>query len=207
DGLVLNWAAEPIRLTGTLDRPVLRGAVVLAEGDIYLTDELIAQDLADVTLSDEDLRLVEARFGRRITARDTSVSRFMQALDLDLRVEIQRNVWLRSTSGLAFDIELSGDVNAVKGPFADGTNPDGSVETLGRRFEIERGTLTFNGPAEETLVDLVATLGIRTDPEVGTPAVQITLAVGGRLGQDLTVTLSSDPALDNADIVSLIATG
>src|SRR5690606_16937287 len=214
DGLVLNRAAEPIRLTGTLDRPVLRGAVVLAEGDIYLTDELIAQDLADVTLSDEDLRLVEARFGRRITARDTSVSRFMQALDLDLRVEIQRNVWLRSTSGLAFDIEFSGDVNAVKGPFAESTNlygtvavVRGSVETLGRRFEIERGTLTCNGPAEETLVDLVATLGIRTDPEVGTPAVQITLAVGGRLGQDLTVTLSSDPALDNADIVSLIATG
>src|SRR5690606_24271909 len=129
---------------------VLRGAVVLAEGDIYLTDELIAQDLADVTLSDEDLRLVEARFGRRITARDTSVSRFMQALDLDLRVETQRKVWLRSTSGLAFDLEFSGDVNAVKGRFAESTKlygtvavVRGSVETLGRRFEIERGTLTF----------------------------------------------------------------
>ena len=214
DGLVLDRAAEPIRLTGTLDRPFLRGAVVLAEGDIYLTDELLAEDFADVTLSDEDLRLVEARFGRRITERDTSVSRFTQALDLDLGVEIRRNVWLRSTSGLEFAIEFAGDVRAVKAPFAEGTNlygtvqvVRGSVETLGRRFDLQRGTLTFNGPAEETLVDLVATLGIRTDPEVGTPSVEITLAVTGRLGQDLAVTLSSDPTLDNADIVSLIATG
>ncbi|HYG67720.1 MAG TPA: translocation/assembly module TamB domain-containing protein, partial [Anaeromyxobacteraceae bacterium] len=168
----------------------------------------------DITLSDEDLRLVESRFGRRITTRDTSVSRFTEALDLDLRAQIQRDVWLRSNAGLAFAIEFTGDVRAVKAPFAEGTNlygnvevVRGSVETLGRRFEISRGALTFNGPAEETLVDLAATLGIRTDPEVGTSAVEITLAVTGRLGQDLTVTLSSNPALDNADIVSLIATG
>lgn len=214
DGLVLDEAGEPIRFSGTLDRPVLRGAVVLAEGDIYLTDELVAPQFEDVTLTDEELRIVEARFGRRITARDTSVSRFSQALDLDLSVEIERDVWLRSDAGLAFDIEFRGDVRAVKTPFAVGTNlyggvevTRGSLETLGRRFEIERGNLTFNGPTEETLIDLQAALDIRTDPSAATSAVQITLAVAGRLGNDLTITLSSDPALDNADIVSLIATG
>lgn len=214
DGLVLNRGRSPIRLTGTIDRPTLRGSAALARGDIYLTDELVAPEFEEVTLTDEDLRMLEARFGRRITARDTSVSRFFQALDLDLNVEIERDVWIRAKSGLPFDIEFSGNIRAVKAPYAESTNlygtvelNRGSVETFNRRFEIESGTLTFNGPIEETLVNLSATLDIRTDPTVGTTAVQINLLAQGRLGEDMTVTLSSTPQLDNADIVSLIATG
>ena len=180
-----------------------------------MTDELIARELEDVHLSAADLRIVESRFGRRITSRDTSVSRFYKALDLNVDVDIGRAVWLRSSSGLLpFAAEFTGSVQAVKAPLAVQTSMFGTVdvtrgwvETLSRRFDIQRGTLVFNGLIEETLVDLEAKLDIRTDPTAGTTAVEINLLVSGRLGDDLTITLSSNPQLDNADIVSLIVTG
>ncbi|MCH7975054.1 MAG: translocation/assembly module TamB domain-containing protein [Bacteroidetes bacterium] len=215
DGLVIDQGADTLRLTGTLANPVIRGHPILGPADINLTDELITRELEDVRLSAADLRIVESRFGRRITARDTSVSRFYRSLDLNVDVEIGRDVWLRSRSGLLpFAAEFSGNVQAVKAPLAEQTSLFGTVditrgwvETLSRRFDIERGTLIFNGLMEETLVDLEAKLDIRTDPEVGTTAVEIGLLVNGRLGDNLTITLSSNPQLDNADIVSLIVTG
>ena len=215
DGLVIDQGADTLRLTGTLANPVVRGSAVLSPGTINMTDKLISRRLEDVRLSAADLRIVESRFGRRITARDTSVSRFYRSLDLNVDVEIGRDVWLRSRSGLLpFAAEFSGNVQAVKAPLAEQTSLFGTVditrgwvETLSRRFDIERGTLIFNGLMEETLVDLEAKLDIRTDPEVGTTAVEIGLLVNGRLGDDLTITLSSNPQLDNADIVSLIVTG
>ena len=215
DGLVIGQGADSLRLTGTLANPVVRGSAVLTPGAINMTDELISRRLEDVRLSAADLRIVESRFGRRITARDTSVSRFYKSLDLNVDVEIGRDVWLRSRSGLLpFAAEFSGNVQAVKAPLAEQTSLFGTVdvtrgwvEALSRRFDIERGTLIFNGLMEETLVDLEAKLDIRTDPEVGTTAVEIGLLVNGRLGDDLTITLSSSPQLDNADIVSLIVTG
>ena len=116
DGLTLGRGSQPLRLTGTLDAPVLRGSVVLAAGDIYLTDELIPPDLDPVELTDAQLREVESRFGRVIAARDTAVNRFTDALDYDLTVEIQENVWLRANSGLPFDIEFSATWTPASGP-------------------------------------------------------------------------------------------
>ncbi|MEM0961202.1 MAG: translocation/assembly module TamB domain-containing protein, partial [Bacteroidota bacterium] len=215
DGLVLDGARAPLRLTGTLDRPVLRGSVVLAEGDIYLTDELVPPELEAVTLTPEQIREVEARFGRVITARDTAVSQFVDALDYDLTVEIRRNVWLRSNQGLAFDVEFEGDVDARKRPFAESSRlfgrvdlVRGSVETLNRQFEVQRGTITFNGDPLAALVDLAAELEIRLPGSLaGQSSATITLGVDGRFNEDLAIRFSANPALEQADIVSLIATG
>ncbi|MEM1117738.1 MAG: translocation/assembly module TamB domain-containing protein, partial [Bacteroidota bacterium] len=215
DGLVLDRGSQPLRLTGTLDRPVLSGAVVLAEGDIYLTDELVPPDLDPVELTDAQIREVEARFGRVVTARDTAVNRFTDALDYDLTVQIRRNVWLRAESGLPFDIEFEGDVQATKRPFAESSNlfgqidlVRGSVETLNRRFEIERGTLTFNGPPLDAEVDLSAELDVRLPGSVGgQSSATVILAASGQFTDGLEVRLTSNPSLEQADIVSLIATG
>ena len=214
DELVLERGGEPLRLTGTLDAPVLRGAVVLASGDIYLTDELVPPELEPVELTDEQIRLVEARFGRRITARDTAVSRFTDALDYDLSVHIENNVWLRSEAGLPFDIEFRGDVQAVKRPFAEGSSlfgqielVRGNVETLGKRFVLQRGTLTFNGPALGAYVDLLATLDARLKQGSARTPIEIQLLVQGNLDQNPEIRLRSDQLSDPADIVSVIATG
>lgn len=215
DGLVLDAGSAPLRLTGTLERPVLRGSVVLAEGDIYLTDELVPPELEPVELTDVQIRELESRFGRVITARDTAVSRFTQALDYDLTVEIRRNVWLRSEAGIPFDIEFEGDLQAARAAFADESRlygqidiVRGTVETFNRQFEVDRGTLTFNGPALGAYVDLEADLDVRLPGTVaGRSSVVITLAATGRFDEDLTIRLGSNPPLEQADIVSLIATG
>lgn len=215
DGLTLDRGTTPLRLTGTLDRPVLRGSVVLAQGDIYLTDELVPPELEAVSLTDAQIREVEARFGRVVTARDTAVSRFVDALDYDLTVEIRRNVWLRSEAGLPFDIEFEGDIDARKRPFADGSRLfgrvnliRGSVETLNRQFDVQRGSITFNGDPLAAEVDLAATLEIRLPGSLsGQSSATITLAAQGRLDDNPTIRLSSNPTMEAADIVSLIATG
>ena len=215
DRLVLDAGARPLRLTGTLDAPVLRGSVVLASGDVYLTDELAPPELEPVELTDVQIRELEARFGRTIAARDTAESRFTDALDYDLTVQIERGVWLRSEAGLPFDIEFSGDVQAVKRSFADESQlfgqidiVRGTVETLNRQFEVNRGALTFNGPALGAQVNLSADLDIRLPGTVaGQSSVTVTLAVTGRFDEDLQIRLGSNPPLDQADIVSLIATG
>ena len=213
--LVLDRGTQPLQLTGTLDRPVLRGSVVLSSGDIYLTDELVPPDLDAVTLTDAQIREVEARFGRVITARDTAVSQFVDALDYDLTVEIERDVWLRSEAGLPFDVEFSGDVTARKTPFAEGSRlfgridlVRGSVETLNRQFEIDEGRIQFNGDPLAADIDLSADLEVRLPGTLaGQSSATITLSVTGDFNRDLAVRFSSNPSMEPADIVSLIATG
>lgn len=213
--LVVDAGARPLRLTGTLTRPQLRGAVALSRGDIYVTDDLVAPDVERVDLTDEQLRTLEARFGRVITARDTAVSRFADALDYDLTVQVRRNVWVRSDAGLRYNIEFEGDVQAVKLAFAPESNlfgtislVRGSVETLNRRFDVQRGTLTFNGPPRSAFVDLGATLDVRLSGTLaGRSSAQITLGVVGRLDDNPEIRLSSDPPMEPADILSVIATG
>ena len=213
--LTLDRGSSPIRLTGTLDRPVLRGAVVLAGGDIFLTDELVPPDLEAVTLTDAQLREVEARFGRLITERDTVVNRFTDALDYNLSVEIRRNVWLRSNNGLPFDIEFEGTVDARKASFAEGSQLFGSVElvrgsvqTLSRQFDINEGRVVFNGDPLGARVNLSAELDVKLAGSIaGQSSATITLGVTGRFDEDLVIRFSANPAMEQADIVSLIATG
>ncbi|HIG75481.1 MAG TPA: translocation/assembly module TamB [Bacteroidetes bacterium] len=214
DRLVLDRGSRPLRLTGTLQAPVLRGAVTLAEGNIYLTDELVPPELEPVELTAEQIRLVEARFGRRVTRRDTAVGRFTDALDYDLDVEIERNVWIRSEAGLPFDIEFSGNVEARKPAFADGSQlfgaielVRGNVETLGKRFEVQRGRLTFNGDPLAAQVDLLAALEARLKQGSARTPIEIELRVAGRLNENPDIRLSSPQLSDPADIVSVIATG
>ena len=215
--LILAAGAEPLRLTGTLAAPVLRGSVSLARGDIYVTDELIAADIEPVELTPGQIRTVEQRFGREIAARDTSVSRFTKALDYDLQVSIGRNVWIRSgaSAGIGYDIEFTGDIQATKTPYAEAGDLfgqidliNGNIRTFNKRFTLDRGTLVFNGPALAARADIQASTDVRLSQSIsGQSAVTILLAVSGNLDQNPEITLSSDPVLEPSDIISLVATG
>ncbi|GAB5536840.1 MAG: translocation/assembly module TamB [Rubricoccaceae bacterium] len=217
--LTLDGGSRPLRLTGPLQAPVLRGAVVVASGDIH-TDELVPVKFEDVELSDARIREVESRFGRRLTKRDTLVNRFVRALDYDLTVQFRRNVWLRASSGLPFDIEFEGDVQATKRPFAEAGQVFGQINlvrgtvrpvpTSSEKFEVDRGTLTFNGPALSALIDLEASTDIRLPGASSSAArgeVTIVLDVTGQFDQNPEIRLSSNPQLEASDIVALIVTG
>ena len=214
-GIRLGPGRRPLRLTGTLTEPVLAGDVVLAAGDIYVTDELGGVDLDAVTLSPEAIAELEATYGYNITARDTTQSVFLDALRYDVNARIDRGVWLRSAStNLGYDIEFAGEVEAQKAPFAESSRlfgqidlTRGSVETLNRRFAIDRGTLVFNGEPLGADVDLLATTDVRLSSNVsGQSAVEVSLAATGEV-EDLEIRLSSDPPLPAADIATLLVTG
>ncbi|NNE71786.1 MAG: hypothetical protein HKN29_15685 [Rhodothermales bacterium] len=203
-----------MNLTGTTLAPVLGGRVEVARGDFYLTDETNAAAFEPVTLSTEDLFTLEQRFGLRVSASDTTSFDFYEAMEIqDLRIDLARNTWLRSTSNPRMDIQFTGSIDVSKQPLSDirvfGTIeviPDRSrIVQFGRTFEIEQGTLTFNGPAEEPDMDLRAVYNVRSRVSQSNE-VTIRLQAEGS-PQDLEVTFSSDPAMDLADIISYIATG
>ena len=217
-GLTLDRGSEPLRLVGTIDRPVLRGSVVLADGDIYLTNELAAADVDPVVLTDAQILALESTFGRAITARDTSVNRFTDALDYNITAEIDQGVWIRSSApNLSFDIEFAGNVNAVKPSFAEGSQLFGQINLTrgtvnpftftGRDFDIASGTLTFNGDPLAAAIDVRAEQDVRLrGGAVQGSAATIVFLFQGQL-DDSEIVLTSNPPLPQADIVSLIATG
>jgi len=86
-------------------------------------------------------------------------------------------------------------------------NPDRStIKQFGRKFRIAEGSVSFNGPLEEMMMNMSAEYEVQSRLNPGQPEVVITLTISGRL-DDLELTLSSDPPLENTDIVSYIATG
>ncbi len=105
-------------------------------------------------------------------------------------------------SGLPFDIEFSGDIEARKASYAEGGQvfgridlTRGTIQTLSRRFDLERGTITLNGDALAAVVDIAATLDIRLAGTIaGQSSATITLAVNGQLDDN-----PDDPALVEPD--------
>ena len=111
-------------------------------------------------------------------------------------------------------MQLSGELSFEKEPGAEprviGTIlpiPGRSyVEQWGRRFQLESGQVEFRGPMLEPVMSLAAVYEIPSRRNPGGSEVTIRLAVEGR-PDSLRLILGSTPAMDNADIVSYIATG
>ena len=202
-----------LTLQGALLRPTLRGDLAVQSGDFYLTTEDPESDLASVQLTEEDQRLLEQRFGVRLSAADTTTFDFYEALTMDLAVRISNDTWFRSRANPELAVQFTGDLDVTKAPF-EAEQAFGSIQVVpersrlvqfGRVFNITRGTLTFNGPATEPVMDLEALYEPRTrDGAVN--QVQITLALNGR-PEELDLTLSSEPTMSTSDIFCYIALG
>ncbi len=204
-------AASDLRLSGSTRRPVLNGSVNVASADLFLTEEI--EEFEAVKLSLEDLQTVEQRFGIRISEKDTTTFSFYDALSMDLTVQLSRNTWLRSKKSPEMDIQFTGDLE-VRKERKQFAQVFGTIEVIpersrivqfGKTFSITKGTLTYNGPIDDPILDIEAEYDIRAwrNPE---NQVTITLAANGRF-DDLDVELSSDPTMEMTDIVSYIAFG
>ncbi len=194
-------------LTGTTTEPYISGSAKVVEGEMFLSDEI--EEFDPVQLSEEDLLEVERVFGIRISAADTSTFDFYTALALDINLELERNMWLRSNSSPALDIQFTGDLDMQKAKGAD-LQIFGNIEVipersritqLGKRFRIENGSLTFNGPATDPVLDVEAHYTVPNDD------VTIILQVKGHLDDLEEAPLSSDPPMELTDILSYLAFG
>jgi translocation and assembly module TamB len=118
---------------------------------------------------------------------------------LDIQIRIANNLWVRHRNGNA---ELSGNLRVTK---ASGGNPTvtGLIETIrgwvgfqGRRFTLTRGRLEFGGGEKiDPSLDVVA--------EYRAGNYLISAMVKGT-AEKPTLTLASDPQLDQADILSVL---
>jgi translocation and assembly module TamB len=200
-----------MRLVGTTHRPVLTGSVRLTSSEFWLPDEFA--EIEPVSLTLEDVLMLERNFGMRVAEADTVAFDFFDATAFDLSVIIERDTWLRSRAQPRMDIQFTGIVDVSKEPFGDilvfgavDVLPERSrVVQFGRRFDIESGSIFFNGPIDEALLDVAAIYEVRSRRTAENEVV-INLGLSGRL-DDLQLALTSDPQLDMTDIISYIATG
>jgi translocation and assembly module TamB len=117
----------------------------------------------------------------------------------DVQIRMPNNVWIRHRNANA---ELSGNLKATKAP---GGKPavTGSMETIrgwvgfqGRRFNLSRGRVDFGGSEK-----INASLDILAEYRVNNYLVK---ALVNGTTEKPTLTLSSEPQLDQADILSLL---
>jgi translocation and assembly module TamB len=119
-------------------------------------------------------------------------------------VSAANNVWVRG-SDLNLELGLSEgfhvEVAQAAQMFGELRVLRGRLSVIGRQFDLEPGsTVRFAGPAALPYVTVTATY--LNDRE----KVKVTVAVTGR-GSDVALKLSSDPAMTESDIYTLLATG
>jgi translocation and assembly module TamB len=204
-----------LRVSGPLEAVRVEGEVRTRQGVIYIPEvadlgggEVVSLEdpgtfvRVDTLLAAERAALVES-------------SPLLAGLQLELALQVERDVWLRSTEA---NIEIYTPPDA--GPLRirmeggletlalEGTvNTDrGEYEFMGRRFRLTRGAVTFPGEPEfNPFVQLAATHEVRVP---GREGFDIRVVISGTL-EDLAVTLesSAQPPISQTDLMSYLAFG
>jgi translocation and assembly module TamB len=206
-------ASGAASINGTTSEPRLVGNIDLVETDIRLDDRVSGASVRPVELTDEQVRELEEYFGLPILVeRDPNA--LFEALTIDLDVSMSRDTWVRQRSNPKLEIQLTGDVRVTKEP-QDSLRFNGRIEAVpqrsyveqfGKRFAIETGVVELQGMVSEAQLDISAAYRVPSTRDPSVPEAIITLGIEGTMN-DLTLLLGSEPEMENADIVSYLATG
>ena len=202
-----------LRIGGSANKPLITGDVLVHSGVILMpesSDEMLPTQGASYLLSTNDSTLAHpdtilAGPGSGRSPADTSLAaggNRSHLPDLDINLRIPGGLWIR---GKRLQIEMSGDLHILQedgNPALTGelTAGEGRFRFLGRQFEFERGLVEFHGDEAEINPSLDLELSCVIDD------VTVTVKVMGTV-QEPTLELSSDPAMDEADIMSLLLFG
>jgi autotransporter translocation and assembly factor TamB len=212
-----NWPAidtprYQLRVAGTVD---IQGAVnaPVVNGRINITEGSLRPDLAFLEQSkapykrDETIRIVDkggtgqTEQGTLQSAGSTDNALFNSAT-LDLTMRAPGNLWVRHPDLVS---ELSGNVRISK-PQNRTLDLSGRVDVVrgyfafqGRRFQLSRGTVEFTG-GDKINPSLDVTAQYRL------PQYLIEAKMTGRADKP-NLTLSSQPALEQADVLAVVLFG
>jgi len=201
-------------LRGSVREPQLGGDLNLDGSKIWLDALSLGSDVQAVELTEEDYQMLEDYFGYRVAEGDEDPSEFVERLALDLVVHADQDVWINRSGKLSVALEVMGDLELKKDPLGD-FRVIGTVETLpersyfrqfGRRFAVQEGELTLTGDPSEFALHMDAQWEVPSHSNPDEAEVVVNLGVDGS-AEDLELTLSSEPTMDEADIVSYLATG
>lgn len=196
-----------VELTGPLSAPKLAGRVEITEANLRPDLAFLAHSSTPIK-RDETIRIVNRGGRERVDSTPRNANNglgdteLFKKLVLDLDVRMPRNVWVRHPDAVA---ELRGQVRATKTSGQElqlvGLSEivRGWAAFQGRRFEFIRGDIRFIGGAKvDPALDIVAQHRL--------PQYTVTAVVGGT-AQNPSLVLRSDPALDQAEILSLLVFG
>jgi translocation and assembly module TamB len=198
---------------GTPLSPVVEGRVTTESLDVYIDQRPGDGGLEDVALTPADFEILRERFGYVVVEEDLR-PRTSELITATVSIEFGRDSWIRSRSSPEMAIAFAGEVELRlepgEEPHIQGevtTIPErGYIAQFGKRFSPREGTVTVNGLPVDAELDLSATYTIPSHANPDGAEATIILGVTGT--QDsLSLTLSSEPPMENADIVSYIATG
>jgi len=190
------------KIDGTFAAPRITGNFEVPRGE--LRPDLSFLDRGNTPVKrDPTITVISTTAGGKSAAKPESNgqsdSDLWRSASIDIQVRIPNNLWIRHRNGNA---ELSGNLRVTK---ASGGNPavKGLIETLrgwvgfqGRRFTLTRGRLEFGGGEKiDPSLDIVA--------EYRAGNYLISAVVKGT-AEKPTLTLASDPQLDQADILSVL---
>jgi translocation and assembly module TamB len=207
----------PITLTGSSEAPLVRGALRVDRGRVYIQQlaQRRALDLSDLELDDT------SRFGVN-GLLPSAPSTLVRNLQLDnVRIGIGDDVWLRSPEA---NLKLGGQLRVTRALSRDGiaqlalsdslTVERGTYQlNLGIArpgFEVERGLVRFFGDPElEPSLDITALHLVReTRANSNRQDVRIRVNIGGTVNRPtLALTSADNPPLPESDMLSYLVTG
>jgi translocation and assembly module TamB len=210
-----------IDLTGDMDTPAFSGDVRVLRSSLNLpaltarTEELQAADTRSLPFLVAALRDTAHRAETpKETQQDTEVDAAVPAGDSliqnlrgSLRISFPRNTWLRSDQ---MRIEISGELEVIKqGPnfelFGSIDVVRGYYELYGKRFEIDEGSLNFQGgDSINPRLSITAIYVFRTPAR---EKKQLELQIGGRATSPQLSFRLDGVGIDEGDAVSYLLFG
>ncbi len=199
--------------SGSLQAPVVQGALTVQDVTVRPNLQVMKSGPAppDPTITivrqtEEGARgeteQIESAVRKKAEENSPATGGFYEKLTLDVGVVIPPNTWVQMSEG---SIELMGDVRVRKEP-AQELTLSGTVETVrgwvavhSRKFQLEKGAIVFTGatPIDPTF-DIVAKYVVSE--------YTVRVSIGGTKSTP-TITLTSEPNLEQADILSLLVFG
>ena len=175
-----------LRLTGASDASTLSGTVTLNRASFNPRSDLgqlLAQASAPTPVSTEPNQYLQ---GMRFDVRIESASNFQVETSLTRDVEAEVDLRLR---GSPLQPVLQGTVSISQG----------ELQVLGTKYTIDRGDIRFLNPVKiEPTVDM--------DLETKLRGVTVNVTLAGS-PSNLKMNWSSDPPLQQSEIIALLATG
>ncbi len=192
------WGDPDLKLTGVLSAPVLTGTILVRKGRVN-TEALFGN-------APSEIRVIEPERDEngvfRVPEENPEALSFTGPLAADVLLTIPRNVWIR---GKEESIEIRGGIHLKKEPGASFVlyGPlqavRGTYRFRNRLFRITSGDLQFIGQEE-----INPPLNIEAETRI--EDVRIITRLTGTFDR-MKMELSSDPAMDQTDIISYLIFG
>jgi autotransporter translocation and assembly factor TamB len=148
-------------------------------------------------------------WAQTVVRQQSTLPAFLQQTRFDFRIKDSDQLWI--DNNLAH-IRMRADLGVIGTPdFPNFTGrlsiEEGYLLYLDRKFKVDEGVVYFTDPSKlNPDITLKAQTQVTSYQGIQGQSYLITISVQGKLDQ-LQVQLSSDPALDNPDIVSMLTLG